>query len=109
MKPRGRRILKTVGLIVVAVGAVAAIGTLLVRDQISRHRRNLFSPHPLRRLAALGYLSGHDASIDVVRLLRDYIAWESRPLLRRRAMQILERTELRLAEDRAAESGEAAG
>jgi hypothetical protein len=92
-----RRILRTVGLVLLILGAVAGLGTLLVRDQMSRHRRNLFSPHPLRRLAALGYLAGHEATIDAVRLLRDYIAWEPQPLLRRRATQILERMERRLA------------
>src|SRR5690554_751199 len=92
-----RRIVRVVGLVVVIVGAVAALGTLLVRDQMSRHRRNLFSPQPLRRLAALGYLAGHDdASIDMVRLMRDYIAWEPRPLLKKRAVQILERMQERL-------------
>lgn len=99
---------RTVGLVVLAVGAVAAVGTLLVRDQMSRHRRDLFSPHPLRRLAALGYLAGHEATVDVVQLLRDFLAWEPRPLLRRRAALIIERMEERLAEAAAA-SGEVAG
>lgn len=92
-----RRILKTTGLILVGVGIAAGLTTLLVRDQISRHRRNLFSAHPLRRLAALGYLAGHEPSVDAVQLLRDFIAWERRPLLRRRAALILERMEERLA------------
>jgi hypothetical protein len=92
-----RRILRSTGFILLALGAVAGLATLLVRDQISRHRRNLFSAHPLRRLAALGYLAGHEASVDAVQLLRDFIAWERRPLLRRRAALILERMEQRLA------------
>lgn len=91
------RILKKTGLVLLVVGVVAALATLLVRDQITRHRRNLFSAHPLRRLAALGYLAGHEASIDAVQLLRDFIAWERRPLLRRRATLILERMERQLA------------
>jgi hypothetical protein len=103
-----RRILRTAGALLLVVGAIAALGALLVRDQISRHRRNLFSPHPLRRLAALGYLAGHEASVDAVRLLRDFIAWEPRPLLRRRAAQILERMERRLSRT-AATAGEVAG
>lgn len=92
-----RRILRKTGVVLLVVGLVAALATLLVRDQISRHRRNLFSAHPLRRLAALGYLAGHEASIDAVQLLRDFIAWERRPLLRRRAALILERMERQLA------------
>lgn len=93
-----RKILRTTGLVMLIVGVVGAIGTLLVRDQMARHRRDLFSPHPLRRLAALGYLSGLEGSVDTVQLLRDFIAWEPRPMLRRRAAQILARMERRLAE-----------
>src|SRR5690606_41393020 len=90
-RKKERRALRTVGLVTLIIGAVAALGALLVRDQISRHRRDLFSPHPLRRLAALGFLAGLDPSVDVARLLHDYVAWEPRPLLRGRAEQILAR------------------
>lgn len=93
-----RRIARIVGLVVVIAGAIAALGTLLVRDQITRHQRNLFSPRPLKRLAALGYMAGRDASIDTVQLMRDYIAWEQRPILRRRATQILGKMEQSLDE-----------
>ncbi len=92
-----KRILRTTGITILALGAAAALGTLLVRDQISRHQRELFSPHPLRRLAALGYLGGRPASVDTVLLLRDFIAWEPRPLLRRRASAVLARMEDALA------------
>lgn len=91
-----RQLWRTIGLAALTVGAVAALGALVVRDQISRHRRDLFSSHPLRRLAALGYLAGEEASIDAVQLLRDFIAWEPRPLLRRRAVQLLSRMEQQL-------------
>lgn len=87
------RILRTTAFTLLAVGAVAALGVLLVRDQISRSRRDLFSPHPLRRLAALEYLGGVPASVDTVLLLRDFLAWEPRPLLRRRAAAVLARLE----------------
>ena len=60
------------------------------------HQRDLFSPRPLRRLAALGYLAGQ-AGVDTVRLLRDYLAWERQPVLRRRAMAILRGLEATLA------------
>lgn len=92
-----QRILRTTGLTLLAVAATASLSALLVRDQLSRHRRDLFSPHPLRRLAALGYLSGRPASVDAVLLLRDYIAWETRPLLRRRAIALVARMEHSLA------------
>jgi hypothetical protein len=91
------RILRTTGFALLAVGAVAALGALLVRDQISRSRRELFSPHPLRRLAALGYLGSMTASVDLVLLLRDFIAWERHALLRRRASALLARMEDQLA------------
>jgi hypothetical protein len=86
-----KRVLRTTGFTVLAVAAAAALGALLVRDQISRHQRDLFSPHPLRRLAALGYIGGRSASVDLVLLLRDFIAWEPRPLIRKRAVTLLEK------------------
>lgn len=90
------------------LGAAAAVGLgiYLARDQMRRHRRELFSPHPLRRLAALGYLKSHP-SVDDLPLLRDYLAWEERPLLRKRAMAVLESLESVLAgDDTALESGD---
>jgi len=92
-----KRVLKTAGFTVLAVAAAAALGALLVRDQISRHQRDLFSPHPLRRLAALSYLGSRPASVDLVLLLRDFIASETRPLIRKRATIILGRMEQGLA------------
>jgi hypothetical protein len=91
------RLLRTVGFSVLAVAGAAILSALLVRDQISRHRRELFSPHPLRRLAALGYLGSAPASVDLVLLMRDFIAWETRPLLKKRAMALLARMEDALA------------
>ena len=92
-----KRVLRTTGFTILAVAAAAALGAILVRDQMTRHRRDLFSPHPLRRLAALGYLGSRPASVDLVMLLRDFIAWEPRPLIRRRAGAILVRLEDALA------------
>lgn len=94
-------VLRTTGFTVLAVAAAAALGALLVRDQISRHQRDLFSPHPLRRLAALGFLGSRPASVDLILLLRDFIAWEPRSLLRRRATVTLQRMEDGLAASRA--------
>ncbi|HSG49142.1 MAG TPA: hypothetical protein VLA43_15080, partial [Longimicrobiales bacterium] len=68
--------------------------TLVVRDQLSRARRDLFSPHALRRLAALSHLTRAEASVDLINLLRDFISWEPRPLLRNRARAILERMQV---------------
>ena len=75
----------------IATAAAGALAALVIRDQISRHRRNLFSPRALRRLAALGHMSREAASVDNIRLLRDFIAWEPRKLLRERARAIVDR------------------
>jgi hypothetical protein len=98
-----RRVLQTTAIVILAAGAVSVLGTLLVRDQISRSRRDLFSPQPLRRLAALRYLGNAEASVDLVRLLRDFIAWEPRPILKRQAVHVLERMERTLAKTPTAE------
>lgn len=90
---RRSRLFQTIGVIVLVIGAIAGIGALVVRDQISRHKRDLFSGHAFRRFAALGYLARMPASIDLVRTLRDFVAREPRRLLRARAQQILDRME----------------
>jgi hypothetical protein len=83
---------------VAAVGAavLAGLGWWLARDQMSRHQRELFSPQPLRRLAALGWLRNRP-NVDNVLLLRDYLSWEDKPLLRKRASAILTGMERELA------------
>lgn len=105
---KASRAIKTAGVVALIVGAVVVLGTVVVRDQISRSRRDLFSPQPLRRLGALAYLSGHDATIEVVQLLRDFVAWEPRPLIRRRAAQVLRRMEHAMTQ-RSLHPGEVAG
>jgi hypothetical protein len=86
-------ILRTTGLVLLGAAALVAVGALVVRDQIERHQRDLFSPRPLKRLAALGYIGGLGATVELARTLRDFIAWEDRVLLRRRARVILHRME----------------
>lgn len=100
----GWTVLKYAGLAALGAAAVGALGVWLARDQMSRHRRDLFSPHPLRRLAALGYLRT-EPSVDNVLLLRDYLAWEDQPLLRKRASTVLDEMEDAL---RAEDVGESA-
>lgn len=78
-----------VGLGLAVGAAVGLVGWSLAQR---RHRRSLFSPDKLKRLAALGYLRAHP-SVDSARLLRDYLQWEPHPLLRRRARGVLRRTE----------------
>jgi hypothetical protein len=72
-----------------------AAGWFLAQQRLARHRRDLFSPRPLRRLAALGFLAGQQG-VETIRLLRDYLAWERRPMLRRRADAIVRRMEATL-------------
>jgi len=45
--------LKIAGITIVAAAAAGAAVAWVVRDQVTRHRRDLFSPHALQRLAAL--------------------------------------------------------
>lgn len=103
-----RQILRITGIGLIAAAAATVLGVLFVRDQMSRHRRDLFSSRPLRRLAALGYIANRPPAVDSVRLLRDYIAWERQPLIRRQAAQVLDRLE-RSLEHTSAVAGEAAG
>jgi hypothetical protein len=93
---RRSSILRTAGIILVSAGVVTAAGALVVRDQLSRHQRNLFSPNALKRFAALGYLSGAPASVELVQVLRDFASWEQNSVLRRRAINILTRMEQQL-------------
>jgi hypothetical protein len=78
-------------------GAAAGVvgGWMFAQQRLVRHRRDLFSPRPLRRLAALGFLAGQNG-VETIRLLRDYLAWETRPMLRRRATNIVRRMEATL-------------
>jgi hypothetical protein len=75
-----------------AVGFV--VGVALAQRSMGRSRAALFSARPLR-LAALGYLSGHP-SVAAVRVLKDYLAWEEHPALRRRAESLVRRMEANL-------------
>jgi hypothetical protein len=86
----------------IGLAAVGSAGVLLARDQMARHQSELFSPHPLRRLAALGFLRAHP-DVDNVLLLRDYLAWEERPMLRKRATLILAGMEEHLAAEESIE------
>jgi hypothetical protein len=88
---RSRALLFAGGL---TAGALA--GWMLAQRRVSTHQRVLFSPRPLRRLAALGYLAGQ-TGVDTIRVLRDYLAWERQPVLRRRAQAILRGLEATLA------------
>jgi hypothetical protein len=98
MEDRTMQILRIAGIAAVAAGVTGALTFFLVRDQISRQRRNLFNPLSLRRVAALEHMARQRPSVDAIMLLRDYIGWEPRKLLRNRARAIVERMEEEAAE-----------
>jgi hypothetical protein len=89
--------LRTAGITVIAAAAAGAIAALIIRDQMTRHQRDLFSPRALRRLAALGHVNNVRASVDTIRMLRDFVAWEPRRMLRERAQSIVSRMEEEVA------------
>jgi hypothetical protein len=78
----------------VAVGFIGGIaaGTLVWSRMQRQYRRNLFSRSPLRRVAALGYLRARP-TVNTAQLLREYVAWEPRTLLRQRGARMLRHIE----------------
>ncbi len=91
MGPDAKRWLRVTVIAAAAVGVAGTVAALLVRDQIHRQQRNLFHPSALRRMAALEHVSRQGGSVDYLNLLRDYLAWEPRRLLRNRARVVMER------------------
>lgn len=71
------------------------LGAAVWSTQIQRSRRELFSKRPVKRIAALGYLSGKPG-FDTVSILTDYIGWERIPALRRRGQRVLRRLQAHL-------------
>jgi hypothetical protein len=103
-----KRWLRITGITALAVAAAGTVAALLVRDQVHRQQRNLFHPASLRRIAALEHVSRQRTSVDYLNLLRDYIAWEPRKLLRNRARAIIDRMEREIGEVESAHHGSAA-
>ena len=79
-----------------AFAAAFVAGVLWWTREQEQHQRALYSPRPMRRLAALGWLSGRP-SAETILMLREYLGWESNPVLRRRARRLLTRFENALA------------
>lgn len=73
------------------LGGVAA-GSLVWTRMQRQYRRDLFSKSPLRRVAALGYLRARP-TVNTAQILREYVAWEPRAILRDRGSQMLKRIE----------------
>ncbi len=76
------------------VGGVAA-GTLVWNRLQHNCRRELFNRSALRRVAALGYLRARP-TVGTAQLLKEYIAWEPRAILRQRGARILKHVEATL-------------
>ena len=77
------------------LGGFAAGLYVWSREQHAR-KRDLFNARPLRRYAALSYLRGQRTP-ETASLLKDYIRWEQRDDLKRRARRLLDRVERHLA------------
>lgn len=76
------------------VGGIAA-GTMVWNRLQHNCRRELFNRSALRRIAALGYLRARP-SVSTAQILKEYIAWEPRPILRQRGARILKNLEATL-------------
>jgi hypothetical protein len=87
---------RTAVTLTLAALAGLAAGWSLGAEHVRRHKAALFSPNRFRRLAALSYLAGQE-SVEHIRLLKDYLAWEPSPMLRRRAARMIRRMEATLA------------
>lgn len=85
--------IKRTGIALLAVGLMGVLATWLIKDQIIRHRRDLFSPKFLRRLAALSHMAKVESSVSNINLMRDFILWEKKETLRERARLIVARME----------------
>jgi hypothetical protein len=73
------------------IGGVAA-GSLVWSRMQRQFRRNLFSKSALHRVAALGYLRARP-TVGTAQLLREYVAWEPRAILRSRGARLLRQLE----------------
>ena len=71
------------------------VGALAWRRQQAAAHDQLFAASAWQRAAAIGWVA-RSPSVENARLLRDYIRWERRPTLRRRAERALDRLLLAL-------------
>ena len=71
------------------------LGALAWRKQQALAHDQLFAASAFQRAAAIGWVA-RTPSVENARLLRDYIRWERRPTLRRRAERALDRLLLAL-------------
>ncbi|HEX6051742.1 MAG TPA: hypothetical protein VFZ21_20885 [Gemmatimonadaceae bacterium] len=88
--------MRTARLTAVGFAAGFVVGLVVWSREQHARRRDLFHAHPLRRFAALTYLRGQRTP-ETASLLKDYIRWEQRSDLKRRARRLLDRVERQLA------------
>ena len=72
----------------VAAAAGTAVGWYWARNNDALQRARLFAPERWRRFAALGWLAAEDDP-QRVGLVRDYLAWETVPMLQQRGRRVL--------------------
>jgi len=85
-----KKTVRTAAFTVLTAAVAGALAVVIIRSQMRRHQRDLFSSRPFRRLAALSYINREPASVDLIRLLRDFVAWEPRRMLRDRARAMID-------------------
>ena len=78
-----------------ALVAGFAGGWYLAGRHLQHHKAALFSRNRMQRMAALSYLAGQP-SVETLRLLADYMAWEPVPALRKGAARVRRRLEREL-------------
>ena len=85
-----KKTVRTAAFAVLTAAVAGGLAVVIIRSQMRRHKRDLFSSQPFRRLAALSYINREPASVDLIRLLRDFVAWEPRRMLRDRARAMID-------------------
>ena len=85
-----KKTVRTAAFTVLTAAVAGALAVVIIRSQMRRHKRDLFSSRPFRRLAALSYINREPASVDLIRLLRDFVAWEPQRMLRDRAQAMID-------------------
>lgn len=86
----------SIPLVMAGFAGGVVIGAMVWRHRQASAHDQLFAASAMQRVAALGWLS-RTPSVENARLLRDYIRWERRPTLRRRAERTLDRLLIALA------------
>ena len=89
-----RRTVTAATLALLGFASGIAIGLVTWTRYQDRNATSLYSSKARRRLAALSRLSAldaQDATVDTVATLREYVAWERHPILRRRGKDLLTR------------------